>query len=313
MRLAEVVRRRCSSLDGVRKKFLKASQKGPDAVNAGAMDEYRQAHANSTHTTLMRSLFLEEAIAAASAYFPKPVKKILVVGPGLDMVPTSLGSFMPPPQTYEPVAIEDVAIGSLGAKAGELRIDLVDINQGVIDHLNGGKKGGASQLWLSIPKGKASQTILQFASHIPGVQKKDLGTGSNDQAVVTIPQEAVQNFTPIAGDITADRIGADGDYDVVVMMNTFMYLDEKGKLLALENIARLLKPGGVLVTDILEEEGDDSGPCGALKDNGLHQIKDASPYSYSYFVPGFNMTERKKIVFWRKGPLAGGEGPSKAL
>ena len=190
------------------------------------INEYRHQNKGNTYTNKDRAILLKEAIAMASVssgdFFDNPVHDILIVGPGLEEVHPEWGVVVPR-QSYEPFAVTEAAVKFGQANADDLRVDLVDINPRVVTYFSeliaAAKDGVAHPVfWSETPTDVSPSTLRQF--HVS------------------------------AGDIISDALAPEEKYDWIVMMNTFMYFNDTEKLLAAENIARMLKPGGMLFTDL---------------------------------------------------------------
>ena len=68
--------------------------------------------------------------------------------------------------------------------------------------------------------------------------------------VIEVSPGIVGRFNAAEGDIITDDLAPPASYDWIVIMNTFDYFNDAEKMLAMENITRLLKPGGILFTDL---------------------------------------------------------------
>ncbi len=169
------------------------------------MTAFRQQHKTVTYTDQWRADHLYKLIsieaAKPSSVFKSPPRRVLIVGPGLERL-NKLGTSVPQ-RTYEPFAVAKACTTILGATPTQLRIDILDINPDVIDHM------------------------------------KEVSV-----------REKEYHFNPQLGNIITDKVADDNSYDMVVIKNTFMYFTNWELVLAMENIERLLKPGGVLITDM---------------------------------------------------------------
>lgn len=167
---------------------------------------FRQQHKSVTYTDQWRADHLYKLIsieaAKPSSIFKSPPSRVLIVGPGLERLNLQRGTSTPY-ATYEPFAVAKACTTVLGATPRQLRIDVLDINPDVIDHMNDVRA-----------------------------------------------RETEYRFNPQRGNIITDKVTDDNSYDMVVVLNTFMYFTNRELVLAMENIERLLKPGGVLVTDM---------------------------------------------------------------
>lgn len=167
---------------------------------------FRQQHKSVTYTDQWRADHLYKLIsieaAKPSSVFKSPPSRVLIVGPGLERLNLQRGT-RTPYATYEPFAVAKSCTTVLRAIPTQLRIDVLDINPDVIDHMN---------------DVSARKTEYHFNSQ--------------------------------RGNIITDKVADGNSYDIVVILNTFMYFTNRELVLAMENIERLLKPGGVLITDM---------------------------------------------------------------
>lgn len=200
-------------------------EKGQQVYQQG-LGDFRARNKGNTYTSGGRALMLHSAIGAAAladrASFADPVQKILIIGPGLEEVHPEFNVSVPR-QSYEPFAVWNAAVEFGKADPQELRLDLVDINPRVVSYftkmIDAAGNGAAHKMYLL-----ETPTEISF--------------------------ETVSQFSVAQGDVITDHLAPDESYDWIVMMNTFMYFSDAEKLLALENIARMLKRGGVLFTDL---------------------------------------------------------------
>lgn len=167
---------------------------------------FRQQHKSVTYTDQWRADYLYKLIAIeaakSSSVFKSPPRRVLIVGPGLERLNLQRGTSTPY-TSYEPFAVAKACTTVLGATPPQLRIDVLDINPDVVDHMN----------------------------------------------EVSAREKEIR-FNPQRGNIITDKVADDNSYDMVVVLNTFMYFTNRELVIAMENIERLLKPGGVLITDM---------------------------------------------------------------
>ena len=242
----------------------------------GGLIAHRQAHADIVYTNLQRMGALGSAVEQGKEIgvkFPAKVRRILVVGPGLEMINPAY-SFLAPSQTFEPFAVVDLALSRFGATIDTLEVDLLDISSRVIKHLQGAiqKAQSCEPYPVYLYDNSTNQTgkPIPFGQHIPGVVRKSVPSlAGYRREILTIPSRVLGRLRPIEGDITTDRVAEADHYDLVVMMNLFMYLDEEQKRLALDNIGRLLSKGGILLTDSDSLGGESVSNCNVQQDSGL--------------------------------------------
>lgn len=97
---------------------------------------------------------------------------------------------------------------------------------------------------------KACTTVLKATPMQLSIDLLDINPDVIDHMNEVSAREKEYHFNPQRGNIITDKVADDNSYDMVVILNTFMYFTNSELVLAMENIERLLKPGGVLITDM---------------------------------------------------------------
>lgn len=199
-----------------------------------------------------------------------------------------------PEQTFEPFAIFDVA-GEIGSDAKTINVDALDISPRVIRHLSkiveAAKKGDTPYLFMGRTMEKG--TDIPFGGNMPGCTRETM-EGPDDGAVrqvIKIPADIVKRIHPIHGDIITDRVADPESYDMVVMMNTFLYFSDVEGMMALENISRMLKKDGILITDVEEDYIKRSDKCKSLPGINLRQAA---------VIPSILNPSSRPMVVWKK-------------
>ena len=232
-------------------------------IGETGLTEYRQQAKGNTFTTFGRALYLRDAIGLASQterdIFKKPPENILIIGPGLEEMHPDF-SIGVPRQSYEPFAVAEAAVEYFHVDPDKLHIDLRDISPRVVRHfgnmIDKAQKGSPHRFYLSRPVEEMSRDTpkIDFADDLPGTktilpeekeEKKGIVT-----KVIEVSPGIVGRFNAAEGDIITDDLAPPASYDWIVIMNTFDYFNDAEKMLAMENITRLLKPGGILFTDL---------------------------------------------------------------
>lgn len=235
---------------------------GTTLVQTG-VSAYRKANGKgNTQTDLGRAVFLRDALVAVTEknpdIFPTPPQRILVVGPGLEKINPSAGVAVPR-QSYEPFGLADFLLTRAGSHPEQLRIDLADINPHVIRYLEKLQQAGEENrpqdyFFVDYPP-ENLPLRLPLAGRPTGRTAILQDPNENRARTVTISRVKIdplllRTFHPMEADIITNRVAPDETYDMAVMLNTFGYFGDEEKRLALENINRMLKPGGVFLTDI---------------------------------------------------------------
>lgn len=209
------------------------------AANMLNLSSYRQANKNNTFTSSRRAVHLRDTLGKLKELVPEvvahPPGRILIVGPGLEIVDPALGN-KAPMRTYEPFVVVEGSVQHLGSSLNNLDVDIIDISPDVVVHL------------------------------------KKVRSSAQDAGAKT--------FHTWEADITADKIAPAGSYDLVVMLNVFMYLNPAEKVVALDSLRRMLKPGGILLTDlgIAYDRGiEPASGCPATGEEGFTKVPLTAP------------------------------------
>ncbi len=192
----------------------------------------------------------------------RSIRRVGVIGPGLDVVDKQEGFDFYPPQTIQPFAIID-SLARLGlADAAGLELTTFDVSARVNDHiaeLASQARAGAPYVMHVLLDGNVTWTreLLTYFS--------TFGAAVGDQLPVSIPPgvgplrlRAVAVRPAIAGRIVARDLNitaqllplaSDERFDLVVGTNVFLYYDRLQQGLAMAAIAAMLRPGGVLLSN----------------------------------------------------------------
>ena len=249
-------------------------------------ERYRRAAASpSEHSTLFRdrglssdtrltaSFAIDKALEAlaASGWIPAGgVKRVAVVGPGLDFTDKAEGYDFYPQQTIQPFAIVDSLVRlklTAGLKAcvtcDGLDVTTLDLSPSVNRHLEAARKrasaGASYVIQLPLAKDEAkhewhSDLVAYWqrfgaaigktvpAAPVPAV------VGDVNVRAVAIRPSIVTAITTRDVNIILERTD-DEPFDLIVATNILVYYDAFEQGLALANIAKMLKPGGFFLTN----------------------------------------------------------------
>jgi hypothetical protein len=198
---------------------------------------------------------------------PGSIRKVAIVGPGLDFVNKQEGVDFYPPQTTQPFAVLD-SLFRLGlANPETIELYTLDISSRVNLHLKNALKNAAqnrpytAQLeWYANGRytdefrkefveywEKLGAQIGESVAPIP-VPKAAEGTVNR---AVRIRPGVVKKITPVDMNIVYQYIpvAADQRFDLIIGTNIFLYYGAFEQSLARVNIAAMLKPGGYLLSN----------------------------------------------------------------
>ena len=105
-------------------------------AGAAAVAELYRARGLSTDTAVEAGYVVYTGLGIIRALEPdRRIKRVLIVGPGLDLAPRTGLMEAAPPESYQPWAVIDALLGLGLSRAGELHVVAADINPRVVDHL----------------------------------------------------------------------------------------------------------------------------------------------------------------------------------
>jgi hypothetical protein len=193
------------------------------------------------------------------------VARVAVVGPGLDFIDKNEDSAFDyyPQQTLQPFALYDSLLRLGLARTRALSVSVLDISTRVIDHLERAREharkgvGYAIQLPRDVARAWPPDLIAywnalgdQVGAAVEPIRPPEIFPGLETRAVRIRPA-AVLACEPVDLDIVLERLNLPEPerFDLIVGTNIFVYYDAFEQMLALENAAAMLKPGGLLLTN----------------------------------------------------------------
>ena len=242
-----------------------ANDRDPSAVYLarGTLFETRGL---SVDTSLLPNFALEETLRAMirkGALTAGSMRRIAVIGPGLDFTDKRDGYDFYPLQTLQPFAVlEAVARLNLG-KAEDLEVVCLDLNVAVVAHIQKlADRGRAGQAYtVELPHDPRAEWSREAVSYWKNFGET-LGSPRNPlpvpsslgrvavRAVAIRPQFAarlgVYNLNIVAE--TLDFPPGQG-FDLMVATNVLVYYNRLEQALAMANIARMLNPGGIFLAN----------------------------------------------------------------
>jgi hypothetical protein len=204
---------------------------------------------------------------------PGGVKKIAVMGPGLDFADKRLGLDFYPLQTIQPFAIMESALRLRLADSKNLRVVAFDLNPAVLAHIDRiAQQGRLGRPYVvQLPNDRRNEwtpDLLAYWSHFgellgsPAEPINPPGSlrGVEMRAVAISPEFARsvsgQDLNMVAQQV--DLLPGER-FDLVIASNIFVYYNFFEQALAMQNISHMMNPGGVfLVNQILSNQHPDA-------------------------------------------------------
>jgi len=243
---------------------LAEGQAGGERADLARRAHLFAARALASDTSWPIAFAVHDALAdlrATGGLRPSGVRRVAVIGPGLDFIDKAEGQDYYPPQTVQPFALID-SLTALGLGSPDVRMTTFDVSPRVNQHIRRivSRAGGAAydlQFTLDpavqwTPEARAwwrdAGTRVGTATH-PLAPPDNAGT--LERRAVRISARVIGLLTPLDLDIVYQRADllAGERFDVVVATNVLIYYDSFEQALATVNIAAMLAPGGILLTN----------------------------------------------------------------
>jgi len=224
-----------------------------------------RARGLSLDTSLIPNYSVEQALSAMKArglLKPGSVRRVAIVGPGLDFADKDVGFDVYPQQTLQPFAVLD-SLRRLGLapSPGNPDIVLLDISPRIIDHVTQARARAARNTGytLNLPLPKSTPWLPEvrkywetFGDQIGAPAQAPTSKAIADVAdlrAVRARPSAVQQMSVLNVNIVTERLDGEA-FDLVIATNVFIYYDMLEQALAMANVEAMLKPGAFLLANM---------------------------------------------------------------
>lgn len=220
----------------------------------------------SSDTSLLPNFAIEKALLSLKAQgfvAPASVRRVGIIGPGLDFTDKEDGYDFYPQQTIQPFAVIDSLLRTGLAGGPDLKVTTLDISPRVNDHLRRAvaRARRGEGYTIQIPRDARGQWHAdaidywsRFGDRIgTPVAPVAVPSGIGDLKVraVRVRPSIVSLVTPEDVNIVLQRLDpqSGAGFDLIVATNVFVYYDVFEQSLALSNVARMLRAGGLLLSN----------------------------------------------------------------
>ena len=218
----------------------------------------------SLDASLVPNYSVEQALTAMKArglLKPGSVRRVAIVGPGLDFADKDVGFDAYPQQTVQPFAVLD-SLKRLGLapSPGDPEIVLLDISPRIIDHVTRARARAARNIgytlnlllprstpWLSEVRSYWQAFGDRIGAPAQAPASKAIADVAQLRAVRARPS-AVQRMSVLNVNIVTERLDGEA-FDLVIATNVFIYYDVFEQALAISNVEAMLKPGAFLLAN----------------------------------------------------------------
>jgi hypothetical protein len=222
---------------------------------ADAVEELYRRRGLSTDTAVEAGYLVYLGLAVVKSLEPdRRIRRVLIVGPGLDLAPRTALVEVAPPESYQPWAVIDALLDLGLSRADDLEVVGADINPRVVEHL---RRSRSHTPTLTLVSGiredenvKLSPEYRDYFARL-GRAIGDPADGAdraegNLRKTVRIRQTTANVLGAEPLDIVTERLEGPA-FDLAIATNILPYFDDVELTLALGNIAGMLAPGGVFL------------------------------------------------------------------
>ena len=225
-----------------------------------------RARGLSSDTSLLPDYAIEQALTdlkERGLFTSGSVRRIAIIGPGLDFTDKQEGYDFYPQQTIQPFAVVDSLLRLGLAKPDAINVTTLDLSSRVNDHLrqSGLRARRGLPYVIQLPRDEQAQWKpaaikywQQFGDQI-GVPMTPVAVpptaGRLAMRAVKVRPTFVTRITPFDTNIVLQRLELPESekFDLIVATNILVYYDNFDQSLAMINVERMLRPGGILLSN----------------------------------------------------------------
>ncbi len=245
-------------------RFVYEKEFGSGRSNAAAVASLYRTRGLSTDTAVEAGFLVAQGLGVLRGLDPaRRIRRVLIVGAGLDLAPRTALLEAAPPQSYQPWAVLDALVGLGLSRLDDIDVVAADINPRVVDHLRNTRAVPPALILLTGIGDEGPVTLAQgyreyFAAlggSIGRVEAAPPHRGHLHKRLHVSP-EATRVVRAERLDVVTERLvrrspgggGLTGEaFDLVVATNVFPYFDDDALMLAVSNITGMLTVDGLLL------------------------------------------------------------------
>ena len=183
------------------------------------------------------------------------VRRVAIVGPGLDFADKNTGFDFYPVQTVQPFAVLDaLRRHDLIDRAGGVEIVAFDISSRVLEHIAAARKAAAAGYVLRLPLARTEQWSPElrrywntFGDQI-GTPISSPAPAGIDLRTIRVSAAAVNSLVTDNANVIVER-SRQAPFDLVIATNVLLYYGAFDQALAMSNVEAMLEGGGLFLTN----------------------------------------------------------------
>jgi hypothetical protein len=238
--------------------YLKEFVAQRSATPAEAVADLYRSRGLSTDTAVEAGFLVSTGLGILKSLEPdRRIRRVLIVGPGLDLAPRTGLLEDGPPESYQPWAVMDALVTAGLSRMAELSVVGADINPRVVSHLRRSHDVAPTLDFVSeISESAAVAMSPEYKEYFEALGRAIAGPGGAGQSQATVDGRlrkrirvsgaAANALSAAPLDIVTERLRGES-FDLVVATNVLPYFDDTELTLATSNIASMLAPGGVFL------------------------------------------------------------------
>ena len=226
-------------------------------VTAAEVAQLYQTRAHSSDTQIEAGFGVYLGLGALHALEPgQRIRRVLVVGPGLDFAPRTDLIDVVEPQIYQPFTIADALLALSISVEADLRVESVDVNPRVVRFADAVARTPVTlHLFTGVIETREQPFSADYRDYVRALGRAigtavsappAIGADKRYQHSIAVREQVRRGMSAERLNIITERVGEEG-FDLVVVTNVLTYFDDRQLALALANIAAMLRPDGYLL------------------------------------------------------------------
>ncbi len=262
--LVDLMARVAGEIDGYAR-TIESVRSRPDGPEFAVRSSLYRARGLSSDTSIRPDFAIDQALetlAAKGMLVAGSVRRVAIIGPGLDFTDKSEGYDFYPQQTTQPFSVIN-SLRRLGlAKSDDLRLSTFDLSPRVNLHLQAARRRAdmGDPYVVVLPRerdGRWRPDLIGFWKSF-GSRIGEETTGARspvdgiDVRAVGVRPDVVSSIDVRDVNIVVERLAPltdDERFDLVIATNILVYYGVFEQSLALANVASMLRPGGFLLSN----------------------------------------------------------------
>ena len=208
----------------------------------------------STDTAVEAGFLVYQGLGVISSLEPRrKIRRVLIVGPGLDLAPRTAMVESGPPESYQPWTVLDALVALGLADVEHLEVVAADINPRVVQHLRRAQTSPPTLSLVTEIRESETTTLSQeyrdyFATLGRAIGQTGTGppTPGHLYKTVRVRADVARTLRAEELDVVTERLPPPS-FDLIVATNILPYFDDTQLMLAMTNIASMLGEGGIFL------------------------------------------------------------------